>query len=148
MLRNWLLRFLLAVAVMGLAFPLLASIPVIRRDVAIHRAETPLEAYLRECIHDIRAAQNWVQLPPSQGGPTTPLDFSTLDFSMLGRQVPSGILSWTNYRGDVCVISARGVNTFTYTYVSSDGLSIAYLGVTATYIPFPTIIFPRPPELR
>ncbi len=97
------------------------------------------DAIIQECLSIISQSQQWARKPQVLGGPATQYDYSTFDFSIIGKPVAAGTLAWTNANGDAFTISARGANTFTLTAVGRENVTVAYAGITATAVPTPTI---------
>ena len=97
------------------------------------------DSVLQECLGIISSSQQWVRKPAALGGPAVVNDFSNFDFSIIGKPVAVGTLSWTNANGDAFAISARGVNTYTLVGTGREGVVITYTPITAGASPMPTI---------
>ena len=97
------------------------------------------DSIVQECLSIISSSQQWVRKPQVLGGPGTINDYSNFDFSIIGKPVAAGTLTFTNANGDRYVISARGVNTFTLTATGREGVIAVYTGITSTTVPTPTI---------
>ncbi|MDK9700550.1 MAG: hypothetical protein OEM52_10440 [bacterium] len=97
------------------------------------------DAVVQECLGIISASQQWVRKPTALGGPAAQNDYTNFDFSIIGKSVAAGTLTWSNANNDAFVISARGVNTYTLTGTGREGAVVTYTGITATTVPTPTI---------